>query len=196
MKAIPTIIIILIVLVAGYLVYQSVSAPEAAPETNEEAVKGLLAEKHNKDLSGVTISIEKEDEDHIMGGVQFQPGGPGNAGMFLAARKEGSWDLVFDGNGTVPCSAISPYNFPVSMVKECFDEETGEGVDRAREACISSGGAATTTLCCKSTADWPNLCLIGACGCAPDQSHEVRVCDCGENRCFNGEECVQIDSEL
>jgi hypothetical protein len=58
------------------------------------------------------------------------------------------------------------------------------------QGCLNSRGTVSTSLCCKSSGDFPNLCLIGACGCSPDNSHRVRVCDCGTARCFNGNECV------
>ncbi|NYZ76090.1 serpin family protein [Candidatus Micrarchaeota archaeon] len=48
------------------------------------------------------------------------------------------------------------------------------------EACIIAGGNVTTQLCCKSVGDFPNTCSIGACGCSPENSHEVKVCDCGQ----------------
>jgi hypothetical protein len=53
------------------------------------------------------------------------------------------------------------------------------------ELCRASGGAVTTQLCCKSASDFPNTCLIGACGCSPDNSKEVKVCDCGEGKCWD-----------
>jgi hypothetical protein len=59
-------------------------------------------------------------------------------------------------------------------------------------ACIQSGGTVSTALCCKSVGDFPNLCVIGPCGCSPDNSHEVKICDCGSDRCFNGQECVDM----
>lgn len=67
-----------------------------------------------------------------------------------------------------------------------------EGVfeENKEEACLNSGGQVITSLCCKSTSDFPNLCLIGACGCSPENSHEVKICDCGNDKCFNGDECV------
>jgi hypothetical protein len=55
--------------------------------------------------------------------------------------------------------------------------------------CSLSGGTVATSLCCKTTADFPNTCLIGACGCSPEYSHEVKVCDCGMDKCFNGIRC-------
>lgn len=58
------------------------------------------------------------------------------------------------------------------------------------KTCIDSGGTVGTSLCCKSASDFPNNCLIGACGCSPENSHEVKVCDCPEGKCFDGNECV------
>ncbi len=62
----------------------------------------------------------------------------------------------------------------------------------AEEACLASGGTVTSALCCTSTGDFPNTCAVGACGCSPDASHEVRVCTCGAGTCFNGSACVSL----
>jgi hypothetical protein len=59
------------------------------------------------------------------------------------------------------------------------------------QKCINAGGTVKTMNCCKTASDFPNLCLIGACGCALEASKETKICDCGdENKCFNGEKCV------
>jgi len=60
------------------------------------------------------------------------------------------------------------------------------------QACSLSGGTITTSLCCQATGDFPNTCLIGACGCSPEYSHEVKTCDCGADQCFNGIFCKTI----
>lgn len=60
------------------------------------------------------------------------------------------------------------------------------------QLCIQSGGNVTTMLCCNSVRDFPNLCLVGPCGCAPENSHQIKVCDCGTGRCFNGTACVAL----
>lgn len=65
-----------------------------------------------------------------------------------------------------------------------------ESVTDKEQACTDSGGAVRTSLCCEATGDFPNLCLVGPCGCSPDNSHEVKICDCGEG-CFDGSKCVQ-----
>ena len=58
------------------------------------------------------------------------------------------------------------------------------------KGCTDSGGTITTVNCCGLTGDFPNTCAVGACGCAPQYSHEVYVCDCGADKCFDGAACV------
>ncbi len=70
---------------------------------------------------------------------------------------------------------------------------TPEELTEKEQACINSGGEVSTSLCCKATCDFPNLCLIGPCGCSPENSHQVKICDCGPDKCFNGSECVSSD---
>ncbi len=64
------------------------------------------------------------------------------------------------------------------------------------QGCIDSGGQVSISLCCKATGDFSNLCLIGPCGCSSDNSHPVKTCDCGPDKCFNGSECVSLDEAL
>ncbi|MHC4698702.1 MAG: hypothetical protein ACYTFA_18390, partial [Planctomycetota bacterium] len=59
------------------------------------------------------------------------------------------------------------------------------------QECVDSGGTVNTGLCCDAVSDFPNTCVTGACGCSPDNSHEVNVCYCGEGHCFDGTRCVQ-----
>ncbi|NIO23188.1 MAG: hypothetical protein GTN38_04150 [Candidatus Aenigmarchaeota archaeon] len=68
-----------------------------------------------------------------------------------------------------------------------FPAETAE-----EQACVNSGGSVTEGVCCLQTEDFPNTCLIGPCGCSPENSHEVKICDCGEGRCFDGDACVPL----
>jgi hypothetical protein len=58
--------------------------------------------------------------------------------------------------------------------------------------CENSGGHVVTAMCCKGTSDFPNLCLIGACGCSPSNSREIKICDCGSGKCFDGQKCMTI----
>lgn len=70
---------------------------------------------------------------------------------------------------------------------------TPEEPTEIEQACMDAGGEVITSLCCKATNDFPNTCLIGPCGCSPENSHEVKVCDCGPGKCFDGNKCVSLD---
>lgn len=61
------------------------------------------------------------------------------------------------------------------------------------QQCVSSGGTISTALCCKSVDHFPNTCTQGACGCSPENSHQINICDCGPLKCFNGSRCVPFE---
>lgn len=66
-----------------------------------------------------------------------------------------------------------------------------ESATSAEQACIESGGVVTSALCCACVSDFPNLCLIGACGCSGEHSVPTRICECPPDRCFDGTACVE-----
>jgi len=64
------------------------------------------------------------------------------------------------------------------------------------EACINSGGEVIVASCCESIKDFPNNCLAeylaGNCSCLPTDSHEIKICDCAEEGCFDGQKCLSL----
>jgi hypothetical protein len=63
----------------------------------------------------------------------------------------------------------------------CEDEESG---------CKEAGGTVVTEQCCASVSDFPNTCLVGACGCSPEYSAPRKVCECPAGTCFDGTNCA------
>jgi len=104
--------------------------------TQEYLIKQLFSEKYERDVSTVYVDIIQTYPEHMSGSVQFiepdeEQSAPGNGGAFLAAtNQDGEWVLVFDGNGAVLCSVIEPYDFPVEMLPECYDDVAGQVVNR------------------------------------------------------------------
>jgi len=64
--------------------------------------------------------------------------------------------------------------------------------DDLKQACLDSGGQIAIVSCCKSAGNYPNTCLIGVCGCSLESSKEIKTCNCGEGKCFNGTACVTV----
>jgi hypothetical protein len=67
---------------------------------------------------------------------------------------------------------------------------SGCGDTDPEKGCKSSGGTVIQSQCCRGTPEFPDTCLIGACGCSSESSALLRVCSCPEGQCFDGSECV------
>lgn len=95
---------------------------EPPTASKEDLIRQALAEKHEKTVDQVEITIQQETDDHVRGNVTFLPAGEiGNSGYFLAAKVDGEWEIVIDGHGVISCSLVIPYNFPQDMIADCWE---------------------------------------------------------------------------
>jgi hypothetical protein len=87
-------------------------------------------------------------------------------------------------------------NIPNTLMGSMQNQSQTSSVDNTKQkACLDSGGTIRSSTCCQSASNFPNSCAIGACGCAPTSSHQVKTCDCGEGKCFDGNSCVSAGSK-
>ena len=107
---------------------------------------------------------------------------------YICNEDTGTWwiDMDIQKEGCNPACVINVVTKQAEINWRCT------GLLSPEKACTDSGGTVRTSMCCKSTGDFPNLCAVGACGCAPEHSHEVKICDCGEGKCFDGNMCVPV----
>ncbi|MCL4389869.1 MAG: hypothetical protein M1484_00810 [Patescibacteria group bacterium] len=93
----------------------------------ETVIPKYIAAKHGGSASSLEVSVSKIDGDFAKGMVSDQGGG----GLWFAAKEDGLWKLVWDGNGMIQCSTFSLYpNFSTSLVPECWDDNTQAMVKR------------------------------------------------------------------
>ena len=97
-------------------------------KSDKEMISEAMATKYNKPVADADLTINENDSQYAQGLVKFA--GEIAGGWWLAAKTSGDWVIVADGNGVVMCSDIAPYNFPTSMVPECWDETTQTNVTR------------------------------------------------------------------
>lgn len=93
-------------------------------ENNEEVIetlKLLFAQKYGKKVEDAIVNISQREGDYLVGGIKFS--GDISGGYVLAAKVNGVWKIVFDGNGNVTCTVVDEVNFPASLVSECWDEQ-------------------------------------------------------------------------
>jgi len=85
-------------------------------------IKQLFIKKYNKPGDEVLVYINQQTNNYARGGVKFGKDGVGEGGIFLVAKVDGKWQLIFDGNGIISCSLLENYNFPKTMVTDCFED--------------------------------------------------------------------------
>jgi len=92
-------------------------SPAPTTLSDEVLIKKALAKKYKLSVDQISVIFKEIISNNAAGTVSFA----GEGGWFLASKKGNNWEIVLDGNGTVSCESVAPYNFPVSMVPECID---------------------------------------------------------------------------
>ena len=95
--------------------------PVEEESTIAEDLIVLLSEKLEVEPETLIITINENTGQYAMGSIGFTDAPMGAA--FLAAKVDDERQLVFDGNGTVPCENLEEVDFPIDMMPECWDEE-------------------------------------------------------------------------
>ena len=106
--------------------------PTAVPTIDESsalktAIKSALITEHGNDAASLNITVAKIEGDYASGDASAQGGG----GMWFAAKVNGVWKLVWDGNGSIQCSSLIPYpNFPADIIPQCWKDSDQSVVKR------------------------------------------------------------------
>lgn len=107
-----------------------------------QAIKQVLSEKYNRDLSLFQFQIGRAADNHIRGDVVFfdDSGQPIAGAIVLAAKAEGEWQIVFDGNGQIDCALAETYGFPEEMISDCASVDQGEDQSEIISVCVDNCG--------------------------------------------------------
>lgn len=89
----------------------------APVETTSDAIRYVFVEKYPEYADTLAVSVDQETLSYARGTVSMVSGQPG--GYFFATDINGSWEIVLDGNGQIPCELLNDYHFPPSMMGDC-----------------------------------------------------------------------------
>ena len=106
----------------------STVAPTLKVEDDNELIKQAFFKKHpDWNKNEITFTVSTNNGQYASGSVTESGGG----GYFFAAKVNGVWEIVADGNGTISCESLKKYpDFPNTLIPECFDEATGKSIKR------------------------------------------------------------------
>lgn len=165
--------------------WQAVDKPNSnVYSETRHAIQRILAEKYNKPLSEVNVTVKKEAPGFASGSVLFGQGGLGESGVWLAVKKGEAWQLAFDGNGSVDCNKMrQEYSFPDIILKPDFcDSKEFEVESAVRSYAAEKAGVNEdlVIIISNNKKDWSDGCLgLGgpeeACLAAITPGYEVKV---------------------
>lgn len=101
---------------------QPESTPTSSLPTIEEQLSLFFATKFNRPQQEAVLTVSQNTGTHAKGGIKFE--GDIAGGMWLAHNNAGNWIVDYDGNGTIACEKVEPFNYPPSIISECWDENT------------------------------------------------------------------------
>jgi hypothetical protein len=111
-------------------VWEEACAGPSDEETLKTDIMAAIVQKRGAVAQDMVISVNKVEGDYAQGGANSATPGIGG-GMWFAARANGVWQLVWDGNGIITCDDLIPYpDFPTDMIPECYDDVTSAMVTR------------------------------------------------------------------
>ena len=90
------------------------------PLSIEEQLTTFFSNKFNKPIADANLTVSQNTGTHASGGIVFQ--GEMGGGMWLDHIDGDIWIVDYDGNGNIPCQDVEPFNYPSSILTECWDD--------------------------------------------------------------------------
>jgi hypothetical protein len=95
----------------------NVATPTPTPDNDIEAIRKAVYEKTGISEDKAQVTVSSREGDYVKGGISF--GQDVGGAYFIAAKKDGIWIVVYDGQSTPTCKQLAQYAFPATMVPEC-----------------------------------------------------------------------------
>jgi hypothetical protein len=93
------------------------------------AIKAALAASFEMSAEEIEITVERDSSaDYVTGYVNVGEGERG--GIYFAARTKDGWEIAHNGTGIIECEKVDVYGFPTGLIPRCFDQTSGQNIDR------------------------------------------------------------------
>jgi len=173
----------------------SVSKAQALGQNVTDLAQHVAEEtfKHQLVLQNLLDKVPEQAKVNIENALNKSEEGHNNAVESILENRNvtGTVNITFtvDNQTFTQTFTVTSENGRPHIESEHTETETETEIS-AEASCVNSGGVVAQSSCCESASSFPNTCLIGACGCSPDNSHKVKVCQCPEGECWDGGGCV------
>jgi len=104
-------------------------------DTTTEEITAALIEKNGWEEGSVVASVNTNDGEFAYGTAAPPEGGMGGGGWY-AAYIDGTWEIIWDGNGVIFCDLLEDFEnthsieIPSTLIEECYDQTLEDTVTR------------------------------------------------------------------
>jgi len=121
---ISSILLIGILITGRFLIYPNFKSEKQENfKTTESYILDAFTHKYARAKEDFKIQVLTETGNFAKGSVNYNNEHGG--GLWFAVRHSGGWELVYEGNGIMPCNIANKYDLPVEMVPGCVETENG-----------------------------------------------------------------------
>jgi|GEM_PF-808851 len=99
------------------------------PANESNVLEALIKKAPELEDRKINLTIEQRESKHAHGKLEFIDSDDLQQ-IWLATLTDEGWIITHNGNSVIMCQEVNPYNFPVSMIDECYDLGEHSLVDR------------------------------------------------------------------
>jgi len=108
---------------AVLLASPSAMASESAELEDFSSIADTIGNDLNIDPSTLSITKSKQIDNYATGSVMTE-GEETGGGQWWAVMEDGTWKLIYSGQGYPNCLVIAPYHIPAKLLDSCWDTTT------------------------------------------------------------------------
>lgn len=82
-------------------------------------IKQALIAKTKWAADKTTVNVVQNTGDHTRGGVAIQDEKGASGAIWFGVRGDDKWNIIWAGNGNLPCAQLKSVGFPDAMTPEC-----------------------------------------------------------------------------
>lgn len=90
-------------------------------KTTKDYMLDAFSKKYSRAKENFKIEVLTETGNFAKGSVNTNNEHSG--GLWFAVKQSGGWNLVYDGNGIMPCDIADTNNLPIELVPSCIDTQ-------------------------------------------------------------------------
>lgn len=102
-------------------IVESTPEPTPTPVSDQQLIANALASLPDMAAGQLEVTIDQLNESFAQGTFSHNYESVADNEVFIAAKVEGEWQIIFYGDGAVECEVMNEYQVPVEFYGMCTE---------------------------------------------------------------------------